>query len=111
MNPKIFQVIKEIEQYFFEFKVLNGTQPNIPLYVFRASAMIFFDCLMDKMFDLQEADKMELNDRCKMATAVGEEIRKIVMIYTGIDTFDLIVDDLYDYKSVQSDIEYAFEFE
>ena len=41
------------------------------------------------MWELQELENMSINDRVNMAQKVGEEIRKLVKIYTNIDTVEL----------------------
>ena len=42
--------------------------------------------LMDKMYDNQDYDKMNIEDRMKMAESCGLELRKLIHTYTGLDT-------------------------
>ena len=41
---------------------------------------------MDKMYDNQDYDKMNIEDRIKMAESCGFELRKLIHTYTGLDT-------------------------
>ncbi|NBP66122.1 MAG: hypothetical protein EBU66_15855, partial [Bacteroidetes bacterium] len=56
---------------------------------FFACIFIFQTALMDKMFDLQNEEKMSMQDRENMAQKCGEELRKFVKVYTGLDTYEL----------------------
>ena len=51
--------------------------------------IIFQSVLMDKLFDTQNYDNMPIDDRLKMATKCGEDLRKFIHTYTGLDTFKL----------------------
>jgi len=41
---------------------------------------------MDKMYDNQDYDKMNLKERSNMATQCGLDLRKLIHTYTGLDT-------------------------
>ena len=64
-------------------------KPNYNDSVMLDVTIIFQSVLMDKLFDSQNYDKMNLNDRLKMATKCGEDLRKFIHTYTGLDTFKL----------------------
>ena len=51
--------------------------------------IIFQTALMDKMYDNQEYDKMSIEDRSNMATKCGLDLRKLIHIYTGLDTHQI----------------------
>jgi len=53
---------------------------------FMNTLIIFQTALMDKMYDLQDFDEMKMKERLEMAKSCGEELRKIVFTYTGLDT-------------------------
>ena len=70
----------------------NATNPSKPNYSnrdFFYALIIFQNALMDKMFDNQNFDKMDIEDRKKMAFKCGEDLRKFIHTYTGIDTHDI----------------------
>ena len=48
--------------------------------------LIFQTALMDKMFDNQDYDKMDISDRMKMAVKCGEDLKKLIHTYTNLDT-------------------------
>lgn len=51
--------------------------------------IIFQSVLMDKLFDNQNYDKMPLEERLKMVTKCGEDLRKFIHTYTGLDIHEL----------------------
>jgi len=72
-------------------QILNsdGLKPNLSKRDFFNSLLIFQNALMDKLFDLQDYDNLELLQREKMATKCGEDLRKFIHTYTGLDTHKL----------------------
>ena len=52
--------------------------------------LIFQSVFMDKLFDNQNFDNMSMEDRMKMAQSAGEELRKLIHTYTGLDTYELV---------------------
>lgn len=45
--------------------------------------------IMDKMWELQELEQIDMKDRGNMALKCGEELRLIIKKYTDIDTHEL----------------------
>jgi hypothetical protein len=64
----------------------NENKPNYSNRDFMNAIIIFQTALMDKMFDNQNYDGMELDDRMKMTQSCGLELRKLIHTYTGLDT-------------------------
>lgn len=89
IGKKISPILVEIEETLWEFEAYNGTKPEYTLDGFRASIKIFMSALMDKMWELQGNEKLSLEDRSAMAEKVGNEVRKLVKVYTDIDTHKL----------------------
>lgn len=90
IGTKISSILEEIEHTLWEFEVNQaGTKPNYSIEGFRGAIKIFMSVLMDKMWELQSFEEMDLNDRMNMATKLGEDVRKLVKTYTNIDTHDL----------------------
>jgi len=48
--------------------------------------LIFQSVFMDKVFDCMQRDE----DQLKMVQSAGEEIRRVIHTYTGLDTFELV---------------------
>jgi hypothetical protein len=48
--------------------------------------LIFQTALMDKMFDNQDYDNMDMESRRKMTIKCGKDLKKLIHTYTGLDT-------------------------
>lgn len=88
VGQQLGDVYVEIEKTLFEADI-RGMKPNYDIKAFRAGTKIFLSVLMDKMWELSEAEEMSMENRTKMATKAGEDIRRLVQVYTGIDTHTL----------------------
>jgi len=72
------QVLENVEQ-----------KPNFSNRTFFNCLILFQNALMDKMYDTQEYDNMDISDRYKMAESCGNELSKLIYTYTNLDTHDL----------------------
>ena len=50
------------------------------------SLIIFQELLMHKMYEIQNYDKMDFEDRLKMSEQCGKDLRKLIHTYTNLDT-------------------------
>lgn len=89
IGKRLSPILKEIEDTLWEFEANTETQPEYTKEGFRAGIKIFISVIMDKMWNLQESENIKIEDRIKMATKVGEEIRNIIKTYTNIDSQEL----------------------
>lgn len=80
-------ILKEIASGFLD---QHGIKPNFSNEAFLDACLIFQTALMDKLFDLQNEDNMLMKQRGEMATKCGEDLRKLIHTYTGLDTFELV---------------------
>lgn len=64
----------------------NKNKPNYSKRDFMNATIIFQTSLMDKMYDNQDYDKMNIEDRMKMAESCGFALRNLIHTYTGLDT-------------------------
>jgi hypothetical protein len=64
----------------------NENKPNYSIRDFMNATIIFQTALMDKMFDHQDHNRMNIEDRLKMAESCGLSLRKLIHTYTGLDT-------------------------
>jgi len=64
----------------------NENKPNYSKRDFMNATIIFQTALMDKMYDNQDYDKMNIEDRMKMAESCGFALRNLIHTYTGLDT-------------------------
>ena len=67
----------------------DENKPNYTNREFMNALIIFQTALMDKMYDNQNYDKMNIDDRLKMAKKCGLDLRKLIHTYTGLDTHKL----------------------
>jgi len=72
-------------------EILNNqdVKPNYSNRDFMNALIIFQTALMDKMYDNQDYDKMDLDNRMQMANQCGLDLRKLIHTYTGLDTHKL----------------------
>lgn len=81
-------ILEEIEDTLWKFD-LTGQKPDYTKDGFRAAIKIFMSVLMDKIWELQQDEKIDMEDRINMVQKAGEDVRQLVKTYTDIDTHDL----------------------
>lgn len=86
IGKQLSPILEEIEQTLWEFDLYKGIKPDYNDKALPAAAKIFTSVLLDKMWELQQDESISMQDRMNMATKAGEDIRKIIKIYTGIDS-------------------------
>ena len=64
----------------------NENKPNYTNRDFMNTLIIFQTALMDKMYDNQDYDDMDLESRLKMSNQCGLDLHKLINTYTGLDT-------------------------
>lgn len=89
IGEKLSPILEELEKAIWSFEVYNLGKPNYTEDGFRASIKIFMSTLIDKIWELQEKEGMDIENRGKMVEKAGEELRKFVKTYTDIDTHEL----------------------
>lgn len=63
----------------------DENKPNYSNRDFMNATIIFQTALMDKMYDNQNYDGMNMDDRMKMAESCGSALHKLIHTYTGLD--------------------------
>ena len=89
IGKKLSPILSEIESALIEYELNINRPPEYTDEGFRASIRIFLSAMLDKMWKLQEDERIDINTRADMAEKLGSEIRNIVRVYTNIDTHDL----------------------
>ncbi len=89
IGEKLSPKLEEIEATLLEYEEQELGQPLYTEAGFRAAVKIFLSVIMDEMWDLQVDIGMSMEDRLVMAEEAGNDIRKLIMKYTGIDTHTL----------------------
>lgn len=86
MNP-YEPILEELATGMLQFAEVK---PNFNNNALLDATLIFQTVLFDKVLDLQLAEKMTLKDSENMAESLGNELRKIIHTYTGLDTHELV---------------------
>lgn len=89
IGKQLSPILAEIETALWEFEANSGQKTEYTIEGFRAATKIFMSALMDKMWELQENENLAMEDKIKMAESAGNEVRRIVKIFTNIDTREL----------------------
>ena len=86
MNP-YDQILKEIASGLLE---TAEHKPNFSNDALIDATLIFQTVLFDKVHDLQTDEKMKLKHGLEMAESLGNELRKLIKVYTNLDTVELV---------------------
>jgi hypothetical protein len=86
MNP-YEPILKEIATGLLEVAEIK---PNYSDDAMLNATLIFQSVFMDKIYDNQNFDNMDMEDRIKMVQTAGEELRKLIHTYTGLDLHKLV---------------------
>lgn len=63
----------------------NACKPNYTNRTFMNCLIIFHTALLDKMYDNQDYDNMEIADRYKMASQSRIDLAKLIHTYTNLN--------------------------
>lgn len=85
LGQKLSPILKEIADTVVEN---IGIKPNYDENALRDVTTIFMDVVMDKMHDLQVAEKMDMQTACDMAEQCGGELRAFVKKWCNVDTHE-----------------------
>ena len=64
----------------------SENKPNYSNRDFMNCLIIFQAALLDKMYDTQEYEDMQFDERIKEVKCVGMQLRGLIHAYTGLDT-------------------------
>ena len=64
---------------------IENNKPNYTKRDFMNTVLIFQHALTDKIFDIQEAENMPLEDRLNMVNRCGFALLELIKTYTGLD--------------------------
>lgn len=88
IGKRLSPVLVEIEDALFDFEVEHESKPEYTQEGFRASSKIFMSALMDKMWELQQKEKIPIEQRLEMVNKAGQELRQFIKTYTGLDSHE-----------------------
>lgn len=88
IGNRLSPILEEIESTIIEFDANYGMKPQYGKGGFRAATKIFISAMMDQLWELQDNEKMPIEDRTNMAEQLGKDLRKLIKTYTDIDCQD-----------------------
>jgi hypothetical protein len=68
----------------------SEVKQNFSNNAFLDSIIIFETVFMDKLYDCQNYDNKNLDDRLKMVDSAAKDLVKLIHTYTGLDTIKLV---------------------
>lgn len=86
---KITPVLLELETAMLENHSRYMNNPDYPQEAMRAATFIFMEVLMDHMWKLMRSEQLSMKERETLAEEAGNEIHKLVLKYTEINTHKL----------------------
>lgn len=89
IGKEISQTLSELEDALWEFECSDGLKPGFTTDGFRAATKIFMCVMLDKMYELQEDEGIDMKHRMEMAEKCGNDVRRLIKTYTDIDTHEL----------------------
>ena len=89
IGQRLSPILLEIEEIIIENEVNLGLKPNYSKEAIWSAAKIFMSVILDKMWELQELENIDIEDRGNMAIKCGKELRAFVKKFTDIDTHEL----------------------
>lgn len=85
MNP-YEPILEEIAKGLLEVAEIK---PNYTDNALLNATLIFQSVFMDKVYDCMRGDGISQEDQLKMVQSAGEELRRVIHTYTGLDTREL----------------------
>ena len=99
IGEKFSPILEEIDNAMWQFKYeFPNTKPEFTTEGFRSAISIFMFAMTDKLYENLEIKNATQNEAEFEAMQLGQELRQMVLRYTGIDTYDLFSDKQTTFK-------------
>ena len=93
IGEKLSPVLEEIENALWDFEFdYPQIRPEYTTEGFRAACKIFMSAITDKMYENMLVKGISQQEAELEAQQLGQEVRHLVLLHTGIDTIDLYSD-------------------
>ena len=92
IGKRISPVLESIEDALWEWESGANGRPEYTDEGFRSAVKIFISVMMDRIWELQEDESLEMDDRVAMVEKCGNDVRNLIKTYTNIDTFNFYKD-------------------
>lgn len=86
MAQAVEEVLTELEDCLLIRSANSADAMGISKDCFRAALYVFQTAFLEMIWQVQEGDNMDLEDRIAMVEAAGNDLKKLVFTYTNIDT-------------------------
>lgn len=86
IGKRLSPILVEIEDALWEYEANTDSVPGFTDEGFRAAVKIFSCAFMERVYNLQQSEKMQTEDAMKMAYKAGCAVRKLIKTYANIDT-------------------------
>lgn len=99
IGEKLSPILEEIDNACWDFKIAQpNTKPDFTTNGFRAAVSIFMFAMMDKSFENMKIKGLTQAEANLESVKLGQELRQMILQYTGIDTWDLYSDKQTTFK-------------
>ena len=89
IGKRLTPILIEIEETLIEFEANQRGNPQFENEAFRAALKIFMAVVMQRMYEMQHKEDMPLEQRKEMSFKFGNDLKKMIFTFTGIDTHEL----------------------
>ena len=86
IGKRISPVLESIEDALWHWESGANGRPEYTDEGFRSAVKIFISVMMDRIWELQEVESLEMEDRVAMVEKCGNDVRNLIKTYTNIDT-------------------------
>lgn len=98
MEAREFEIIinklSETLELIETILLLNSeVKPCFPDTALRTATYIFMSVMLDKMYDLQRKENLDLTDKENMTEVLGNEIRRLIKTFTNIDSHEFYIEN------------------
>lgn len=88
IGQKLSPILNEISEALWEFEVQELGSPGFADEDLTAATKIFTSVMLDKLWQLAQKEGIDLETAGAMAEKLGNELRQMIKVYTGLDSHD-----------------------
>jgi len=91
IGEKISIVMAQMSDVLTEHEAVSDEPPIFSDDGLAAIIHLFSSALLDRAWELQEKEDMDMEDRSAMVDSLGNKIRELVKVYADVDTKELFL--------------------
>lgn len=89
LADKLEPILLEIQGTLLDRTIAQQPHMHYSDDAFSAATYIFVDVLMSRMWELQEKERIPMQERYNMVEYAGSELNKLIKEMTGVDMKDI----------------------